>query len=976
MTSPSPRLIVLRLKAFGGLSVAREAGPVEGAGAQKRRMALLALLDAAGDRGLSRDKLLGLLWPDGDPDKARGALAQALYAIKRDLGREDLFLPTPDVRLNLEAIGSDRREFLADVKGGRLEDAVARYAGPYLDGFYLSEAPEFERWVETERASLAHDYAAALERLAEAAEGRRDLRAAVGWRRRLAAADPLNSAIAVALMKAMAASGDRAGALQHARVYEELLRQELDSAPDARFHRYVEAIKTEPAPDYPTPSPGSVPAAEVLPTYRPADSPTYVTTEWARVTLSAPASSQPAPRSRVTAPGFLLAGLAVLAALVVLAVRWKRAPAATPVPIIAVGRFEDYTSDSTGFARPLADMLATNLARARDLQVISTARMYELLARPQQPGDSNAAFMAAARRAGATELMDGALYRRAPGVIRLDLRRTDLASGKVGRTYTIEGKDLFALVEDGTRQVAADLQIEAPRTSLADVTTHSATAYRLYEEGLRSAAVGRDGARELFQAALREDSTFAMAAYQLAKMNRSVAEFERALRLAAHTTDRERLLISAGWAEESANPLRTVYAESLVTRYPAELQGYLTLGHARIWDGDFLEAIALLGRVVHLDTASLRFDPRSPDAPAVCLACQALAELAVVYELVDSFPAAERVYRGWAAVQPGSVLAWGGLGEVYYLTDQFEKAMVTTQTTAAVGPNIDQAPFQAMIRLRAAEFAAADQYWQREAREGNPAQRSNALQWLLRSYRTQGRLEEARQTARAIRAGSPPGPRGTAPWNAVYEAEALLDAGQPRAAAAIYDSIARLEQASTSSERTSDRIWAETYRATALAAANDTVTLGALADSVAMWGPQSGAGRDRRAHHHIRGLLLVARGRFDDAERELRAAIFSPTNSYTMTNVALATVLLRLNRPADAAAVSSEALRGQMYGMSGQANRTMLHLLAAEAFDAAGKKDSAVVHYGAVVKGWAHADPVLRDRFERARNRLAALTSP
>ena len=43
-----------------------DSGPVEGAGGQKRRLALLALLDAAGERGMSRDKLLGLLWPESE----------------------------------------------------------------------------------------------------------------------------------------------------------------------------------------------------------------------------------------------------------------------------------------------------------------------------------------------------------------------------------------------------------------------------------------------------------------------------------------------------------------------------------------------------------------------------------------------------------------------------------------------------------------------------------------------------------------------------------------------------------------------------------------------------------------------------------------------------------------------------------------------------------------------------------------------
>jgi len=102
---------VLRLKVFGGLSIERDQGPAEGAGAQRRRLALLALLDGAGDRGLTRDKILGFLWPESEPEKARRILTQALYALRRDLREEELFLGSNEVRLNPDLMTSDRFDF-------------------------------------------------------------------------------------------------------------------------------------------------------------------------------------------------------------------------------------------------------------------------------------------------------------------------------------------------------------------------------------------------------------------------------------------------------------------------------------------------------------------------------------------------------------------------------------------------------------------------------------------------------------------------------------------------------------------------------------------------------------------------------------------------------------------------------------------------------------------------------------------------
>jgi serine/threonine-protein kinase len=61
---------------------------------------------------------------------------------------------------------------------------------------------------------------------------RGDSAAGVHWCRRLAALRPLDAAVTVRLMQALLASGDRAGALHQARIYEELISQELDLPPD------------------------------------------------------------------------------------------------------------------------------------------------------------------------------------------------------------------------------------------------------------------------------------------------------------------------------------------------------------------------------------------------------------------------------------------------------------------------------------------------------------------------------------------------------------------------------------------------------------------------------------------------------------------------------------------------------------------------------------------------------------------------
>jgi Tol biopolymer transport system component/DNA-binding SARP family transcriptional activator len=218
---------------------------LSGAASQPRRLGLLALLAAAGEQGMTRDRLIGMLWAETDDERARKGLNQALYALRQEMGADEVFLGTREVRLNPDLVTSDVASFSAALKAGYPERAVAEYCGPFLDGFHLSEAAEFERWLEEERAGLARDHATALERLARRATERGDRLDCAEWWRRLAAQDPLNARVAIGLMEALVAVGDRTAALQHARVYEVLLEQELEAPPDQAVVALAERIRTQ-----------------------------------------------------------------------------------------------------------------------------------------------------------------------------------------------------------------------------------------------------------------------------------------------------------------------------------------------------------------------------------------------------------------------------------------------------------------------------------------------------------------------------------------------------------------------------------------------------------------------------------------------------------------------------------------------------------------------------------------------------------
>lgn len=167
------------LKLFGGASIEGPGGPLTGSAVQRRRLGLLALLAAAPERGVSRDKLVGYLWPERDEERARHALSDSVYRLNKELGGEAILAVGAELRLNAAVIVSDVQLFREAAERGAWEEAVRIYAGPFLDGFFLSDAPEFERWVDTERGVLARQYAGALEALARQRAEAGDLAGAV-----------------------------------------------------------------------------------------------------------------------------------------------------------------------------------------------------------------------------------------------------------------------------------------------------------------------------------------------------------------------------------------------------------------------------------------------------------------------------------------------------------------------------------------------------------------------------------------------------------------------------------------------------------------------------------------------------------------------------------------------------------------------------------------------------------------------------
>jgi DNA-binding SARP family transcriptional activator len=492
-----------RLETFGALRLTDEAGA--GLPGQRRRLALLALLAVAGPRGLSRDKLQAYLWPEGDAEGARHALEQAIYGLRRQLG-EELFTGANPLTLNPAVLASDTTELEAALDRGDHVSVVRLYRGPFLDGFFVGEAPEFERWAESCRAHFAQRYVASLEALARRDEQAGAHGPALEWRRRLVAVDPYAPGPTVALMRALAAVGDSAGAIHRARVYESLIRKDFDAEPDPAVVALAgELRRTVPAH----------PGVEDLPLGPRLAGPLVGRFE------PAGATSIPAPARRWFRWLGAALTLGALAAIAVTAGRMRRLRAdgrleanrVAVVPFRIVGPDSSLAYLSDG----MVDLLAARLTGEGGPEAANSRATLAAWG-TENPAAGRASAQRLGRALGAELVLEGQLASLKGSRVSLAGALRAVADGQVRARAGAEGPadSLEAVIDRFTAGLlaAAAGEREDRMAILAAVPLRAIRAYlsgrTAYRRGRYDLAVGEYGR------ALQLDSTFALAALELA----------------------------------------------------------------------------------------------------------------------------------------------------------------------------------------------------------------------------------------------------------------------------------------------------------------------------------------------------------------------------------------------------------------------------------------------------------------------------
>jgi TolB-like protein/DNA-binding SARP family transcriptional activator len=545
---------MFRLRALGGCVLERDGAPLDGVAGQRKRLALLALLAAAGERGVSRETAAAALWSEVDEDRAAASLKQLVHSVRQQLGAPDGLLGPAVLRLNPAVVASDIADFRAALAAGEHERAVAAYGGPFLDGFQVRGADGFERWAAEERAALAAAHRGALEALAAAATSTGDAHAAAGWWRQLQAADPLSGRAAVALMRTLVAVGDRAGALRHARVYRAVVQQELGAgaaSPEvealaAELARPIGAAPAAPvrtaADVAPEAAPQAAPQAAShvgvaaptanVPSATAEDAPAPAPLDTRRddalpaPAVAAPPERSPGPRARWRRALMPAAGTLALVAVVAAAARgvWgdkaSVASRAAPAPgrvtarSVVVLPFANTSGDPANepFADGLTDELIGALGRAPGLRVTPRTSTFALKGR-------GLAMRTIADSLGVATALEGSV-RRWGDRLRVTVSLVSVAENRVlwAETYDRAVGDVF-----GVQQEIAGGVVRALRVTLAQEASGSSgppgtrdpIAYEHFLKGQffrrQQTAEALDRADRVLRNAIARDSGYARA---------------------------------------------------------------------------------------------------------------------------------------------------------------------------------------------------------------------------------------------------------------------------------------------------------------------------------------------------------------------------------------------------------------------------------------------------------------------------------
>jgi len=243
----------LRIRVLGGFELVRDGESMRFTGkTQQRPLELLKFVVAAGGKHVDAEYLTATLWPDSDGAAAKSAFDSALFRLRRLLDVDNAIeLTSGKLSLARALVWTDVWALdaaFAYASGAEAAPATAArrvldaYPGPLLGG-------EENAWIAKPRDALRSRFVRALMELGATLERAGDWANAIDVYRRGLEADNLAESFYRGLMRALAANGDHADALNAFRRCRDLLSIVLGMKPSAETDRvYREIVEAQGGP--------------------------------------------------------------------------------------------------------------------------------------------------------------------------------------------------------------------------------------------------------------------------------------------------------------------------------------------------------------------------------------------------------------------------------------------------------------------------------------------------------------------------------------------------------------------------------------------------------------------------------------------------------------------------------------------------------------------------------------------------------
>ncbi len=212
----------------------------------RRKSRALIYYLAAHSTPLTLDHLLTFFWLDADRQAAQQNLRTTLYRLRKIFG--ELLCVNEDT-LSLHTTIVDTRVFTAQLAVpnlalAELQATLALYQDDFLNGFTMSDLPEFDDWASRQRTHYCRLPLTGLARLSRRYEAQQAYRHALTVSDRALAFELLHEDLQSDALRLQILAGDCAGAIRGYASFRQLLAVELGMAPMAETQALYDAIIT------------------------------------------------------------------------------------------------------------------------------------------------------------------------------------------------------------------------------------------------------------------------------------------------------------------------------------------------------------------------------------------------------------------------------------------------------------------------------------------------------------------------------------------------------------------------------------------------------------------------------------------------------------------------------------------------------------------------------------------------------------